>query len=633
MSVERPSLANGRGAAPRLHLATILAAAALMAAAFAHAAELDGHVPRSHDEAQLVVERNVAVPMRDGVVLCADVYRPADEGTHPVLVYRTPYGKNDAARDYRTHLSAVQRGYVVILQDVRGRYDSEGVFDPYAQEGRDGFDTIEWSARQPWSNGKVGTFGLSYPGAVQWLAAMERPPHLVAMVPAMTFSSPRHFFYANGVFDLSWLPWIYLNVAPDMRRRLDLSGTRNPSVAAREWGDVATEYLSWLPLAGLPYLRREAPFYFQWLAHPPEDPWWNWAELRGRYADVTAAVLNLSGWHDESYGPEGAVTNFQGLAAARATERDARTHLLIGPWVHGVASTAATHTGDLDFGPEAPIDYDDVVLDFLDHHLQGVDNEFSTAPRVRYFVMGANEWRTAAAWPPPAESRILYLVRGAGERRGRLEPEPPEAGASRAASTEFVADPNRPVPDPYVDFGPHDYRALAVREDVLTFDTEPLDRDWLVAGAVEALIHASCDCRDFDLWVRLQDVYPDGRAMNLMSPGNDVVRASYRLGDTRRELLQPEQVYELYLPMLLTANLFAKGHRIRVQISASFSPHLSRNLQTGEPESTSAVSKPARIRIHHGNGDDSSRLSLPVIGSTVADDVLPVEASRRVAAR
>src|SRR5690606_11539821 len=157
------------------------------------------------------IERDVAVPMRDGVVLRADVYRPVTGGPFPVLVYRTPYGKHDAADAYDTHLEAVRRGYAVVLQDVRGRYASEGDFDPYRNEGRDGYDTIEWVAAQPWSNGAVGTYGLSYPGAVQWLAALEEPPHLRAIAPAMTFSTPRNFFYMNGIFDLSWLPWIYAN--------------------------------------------------------------------------------------------------------------------------------------------------------------------------------------------------------------------------------------------------------------------------------------------------------------------------------------------------------------------------------------------------------------------------------------
>ncbi len=186
-----------------------------------------------------VVENDVAVPMRDGVVLRANVWRPAAGGPFPTLVYRTPYGKDNTEGWYTTHLRAVERGYAVVLQDVRGRYESDGEFFPYVNEGWDGFDTIEWAARQPWSDGSVGTFGLSYPGAVQWLAALEGPPHLEAMVPAMTFSSPRRFFYSNGVWDLSWLAWVHNSIAPDTRRRLGLSGPVTGDEAASEWPLVA----------------------------------------------------------------------------------------------------------------------------------------------------------------------------------------------------------------------------------------------------------------------------------------------------------------------------------------------------------------------------------------------------------
>ncbi len=166
-----------------------------------------------------IIERDVVVPMRDGVQLRADILRPS-EGRFPTLIYRTPYGKRDAQEDYTTFARAVARGYAVVVQDVRGRYSSDGQFRPYEHEGRDGYDTIEWAARQSWSNGRVGTFGLSYPGAVQWLAAVENPPHLEAMVPAMTFSTPQNFFYSGGIWDLSWLPWIWENIAPDARARL-----------------------------------------------------------------------------------------------------------------------------------------------------------------------------------------------------------------------------------------------------------------------------------------------------------------------------------------------------------------------------------------------------------------------------
>ena len=552
------------------------------------------------------VDRDVAVPMRDGVALRADVYRPAREGKFPVLVFRTPYGKHHAARSDGVHLKAVERGYAVVLQDVRGRYASDGHFDPYRQEGKDGYDTIEWAASQSWSDGRVGTYGLSYPGAVQWLAAMESPPHLVAMAPAMTFSSPRRFFYFNGLFDRSWLPWIYQYVAPDARRRLGMPVGED---AVKSWRAVADKFQSFLPLRDLPWLRQEAPYYFEWLAHPPEDPWWDWAELRGRYGRVSAAVLNLSGWYDDAYGVEGAATNHSGLVQARKGQERSRTHLVLGPWVHGVPSVTDTKAGELDFGPAAAIDYDALVLDFHDYYVRGVANRFATEAPVRYFVVGANEWRNAEAWPPSA-GRVdtLYLDGARDDGRGRLQVAPPAGKDSRSA---IHADPQRPVVDPHGTPGAHDYRALVARADVLTFDSEPLPEDLTVAGDVTAEIHASCDCRDFDLWVRLQDVHPDGRAFNLMSPGNDVVRASYRDPVAGPQPLVPGRVYVLRIPTLMTANRFGKGHRIRVQVSASFDPHLSRNLQTGESEVVSAELRPASITIRHEPGH-ASRLLIPV---------------------
>ena len=238
------------------------------------------------------------------------------------------------------------------------------------------------------------------------------------------------------------------------------------------------------------------------------------------------------------------------------------------------------------------------------------DNDFATAPAVRHFVMGANEWQTASSWPPANARSVPLYLDGADDGRRLLRFEETARAPSQAI---FVADPLEPVVDPYGEYGPHDYRQLEARKDVLTFDTEPLAEDLQVSGPISAVIHASCDCRDFDLWVRLQDVYPDGRAMNLMSPGNDVVRASYRDAGTGAQPLEPGKVYELRLPALMTSIRFARGHRIRAQISASFAPHMSRNLQSGESEVVSAVSRTARITIHHG-GEAGSHLRLPISG-------------------
>ncbi|HWZ82136.1 MAG TPA: CocE/NonD family hydrolase [Terriglobales bacterium] len=554
-------------------------------------------------------EKNVAVTMRDGVVLRADVLRPAESGKFPVLVYRTPYGKDAAQEEYATFRHAVERGYAVVIVDVRGRYHSDGEFRPYENEGRDGYDTIEWAAAQVWSNGAVGTFGLSYPGAVQWLAAVESPPHLKAMVPAMTFSTPHNFFYAWGTWDLSWMEWIWDNIAWDMRVKKNLSGPRTYDEALAAWKNEGPKMLGTLPLFDVEELKQVAPYYYDWLRHPMEDPWWDWAELRNKYDRNHAAVLNLSAWYDDNYGPEGATTNYAGLLKSRAGDKDSRTHLLLGPWVHGVDSTAKTHSGEREFGPTAAIDYDDVVLRWMDHYLKSIDNGVERERPVRYFVMGRNEWRESETWPPAAQRRVFRLSAAKkGSSIGTLGADT----ARKEEFSEFVSDPAHPVVNEYASSGAHDYRKLADRPDVLTFDSDVLREDTEVTGPIQAHMLVSCDCRDLDLWVRLMDVAPDGTAFNLMSPGLDVLRASYRNIKDGRQWLEPEKVYELTLPNLITSNVFLKGHRMRVQVFGSFAPNFSRNLQTGQSEATSAEMKKARIRVYDG-GSRSSEIIVPVV--------------------
>ena len=550
----------------------------------------------------VVVTNNVAVPMRDGVILRADLFQPSAGGPFPVLVYRTPYGKKET----RTVRHAVERGYAVLVEDVRGRYVSDGEFNPYAQEPDDGYDTIEWAARQPWSNGAVGMFGLSYPGAVQWLAAIESPPHLKAIVPAMTFSTPQNFFYAGGTWDMSWLDWIWLNIAPDTRRRKHLSGPTTHDSAVATWSGLAAKADREVPLDSVAELRDIAPYYYEWLRHPPEDRWWNWAELRDKYPRVHVAVLNLSAWYDDNYGPEGATTNFAGLIASRAGARDPRTHLLLGPWTHG--GQEDTTSGDRTFPASSTIDYDDVVLRWLDRYVRGIDNGVDREPRVRYYLMGANVWRTADQWPPASRAVTYYLAAASGLTV--------DSAAARD-STVFVSDPNDPVVNPYASSGGHDYQALGARPDVLTFETAPLDRDVEVTGPIHATIYLTCDCRDTDVWVRLLDVQRDGRAFNLMNPGLDVQRVSYRDTTRGRQLLTPGQVYEVHLDNLITSNRFARGDRISVQISTTFFPNFSRNPQTGESEVSSARMQRATVTILHRPGA-RSRIVLPLTQSTGA---------------
>ena len=559
----------------------------------------------------IVTETNVPVPMRDGVVLRAEVWRPGTGGRVPVLVYRTPYGRLRAPEDASIFARAVERGYAVMIQDVRGRYGSDGEFVAYRQEGRDGYDTIEWAARQAWSDGNIGTFGLSYPGAVQWLAALERPPHLRAMVPAMTFASPRRFFYFGGAFDLSWIEWTWNNMAPDVRVKKHLDGPKTGREARAALDRLSPPLHRRVPLNELNELKPVAPWFFEWLAHPPEDAWWDWAELGGRYDRLDGvAVLNFSAWYDEAYGPDGATRNFAGLLAARHGSVDPRTQLVIGPWTHGAPARDECKVGERDFCPSGVLDYDVMVLDWMDRYVRGIDNGVDRRKPVRYYVMGGGAWREAGAWPlPHATAHSLYLGRApAVATVGTLGAEP---GTSATPSTSFVSDAAHPVENPHPgNVGPHDNRALAARSDVLVFDSAPLERDTEATGPIVAEIHLSCDAPDTDLWVRLLDVAPDGTAYNLMSPGAEVLRASYRNGG--HELLEPGRVYLLTLDHLMTSNVFSKGHRIRVQISASLWPDFSVNPQTGARETISGETRRARITIHH-DATYPSRIVLPVV--------------------
>ncbi len=548
------------------------------------------------------VDTGVAIPMRDGVVLRADLYRPLSDGRFSVLLHRTPYSRIEAPPDPLV-LAAVRRGYAVVLQDVRGRYGSGGVFAPYQQEGRDGYDTIEWVARQPWSNGSVGTFGLSYPGAVQWLAAVEHPPSLKAMVPAMTFSSSESFWYSGGVWDGSWLDWAWLNIAPDLRRRLGLAGPRTDEEAARSWDQEGAAARRYRPMLRLPQLEGVTPWYFEWMRHPPGDPYWSFARLGRRYARVDAAVLNLSGWFDEMYGPIGAVENFLGAGDA----------LVLGPWVHGAASVQRSKAGERDFGPSAALDYPATVLGWMDRHLKGVDS-LRTQPRVQVFVMGVNRWRTSDRWPLAAVHPDTFYLAGNPDRSkaspGLLARRAPASGAG---TTVIRSDPAHPVTDPFAGkFGAHDYRSLVPGPGVAVFETQAFSTPVEIIGQVVIELAANATVPDFDLWAQLYDVSPDGAAWNLSTPGTAVQRASYREGGPERRLVRSGDTVRLRMDRLVTANRFLPGHRLRLVITPQFYPLFSVNPQTGAQEFESDSVRAGEIRIGHST-DRVSRIVLPMV--------------------
>jgi uncharacterized protein len=549
-------------------------------------------------QAPVRVDTGVAVPMRDRTVLRADVHRPAGEGRFPVLVYRTPYSRREAPPDPLV-LAAVRRGYAVVLQDVRGRYGSEGIFDPYRQERRDGYDTIEWAARQPWSNGAVGTFGLSYPGAVQWLAAVERAPSLRAMVPAMTYSKPESFWYQGGVWDGSWLDWTWLNIAPDLRRRLDVPGPRTDEETARSWDENNASARRHRPMRELPDFKGVAPWYYEWMRHPPGDPWWDWTRLERHYSKVEAAVLNVSGWFDEAYGPIGAVENFEGAGEA----------VVLGPWTHGSDAVQRSKAGDRDFGPAAALNYTDLVLGWMDRHLRGVDS-VKAGSRVRLFVMGANQWRSSDRWPLAGmSSETLYVGSPGQGGRGAAGQLTRSAPSGTDGEIVIESDPAKPVTDPFNGrFGAHDYRSLKPGPSVAVFETEPFAAPLEIIGRVVIELAASATVPDFDLWVHLFDVAPNGTAWNLSTPGTALQRASYRDGGPERKLVKPGETVRLRMDRLVTANRFLKGHRLRLVITPQFYPLFSINPQTGAQEFESDSVRAGEIRI------EQSRIILPVVG-------------------
>jgi len=564
------------------------------------------HGNDSREQRDYRIEPNVSMAMRDGVVLRADLWMPRLGSRFPVLIFRTPYSKNEGDPDNeRTFEAAVKRGYAVLVQDVRGRYASDGAYEPYRQEREDGYDTVEWAASQPWSDGRVGMFGLSYPGGVQWLAAVTTPPHLKAIVPAMCFSTLNQFIYYGGVLDVGWIEWIYKCMSADARVRLDLPGPRTDAEAARVWNEEhLIDWLSYLPLMDLPYLREVAPYYYDWVKNDPYTAYWEYGDLRSQYDQVDAAVLNLSGWHDEPYGAEGAVTNFLGVSQSRGPYVDPATHLILGPWEHGVGAVREGRAGELTF-PAAALDYDDLVLDWLDCHVRDVGCEDISSMPVHYFVMGAGQWLTADTWPPDEAEPVSYYFASRQELSRQAPAEP--------QSFSFVANPKDPVEDKFgANFGAYDLRYLAEREDVLTFDTPPLASDLKIGGDIRVEISVQSTAPDFDICVLLLDVYPDGRAYNLVSPGAGLQRISYRDPQKGKQLLQPGEVVRLRLGNLRTANLFREGHRIRLAIFASWSPYYARNLQNGQDERYSAEMSSAEIRVVQ-QSDQLARLILPVL--------------------
>jgi uncharacterized protein len=561
---------------------------------------------------QVIIEKNVAAMMRDGVRLYADIYRPATEGKVPVILIRTPYSK-DRYGEYNTFARrAAENGYAAIVQDVRGRFTSEGVFSPYLQELNDGYDSVEWAAALPFSNGKVGMQGTSYRGAVQWQAAVMNPPHLVAIFPQCTFANGRHFFFYSGTFDLSWISWLN-GLLPDIRKRQAVSGAEvSEEEADRQWSVHKWEWLGFLPLKEFPLFKGLCPYYYEWLDHPDDGPFWDFANVEKRHSEVSVPAYNLTGWFDDGYGQPGAIRNFLGMRHnGRTSQARQGQKLIIGPWTH---SDFRSQVGSVNFGKEAAVDVPALVLRWFDHWLKGTDNGIMAEPPIRYFVMGDNTWRSASDWPPPAAKPASFYFSSRGSANslygnGILSPDKPKG----ARLDRFVYEPANPVTDYFFETsGPRDLRPLEARHDVLVFTSEPLSKDMEVTGDIQAELWASSSAKDTDFIVKVSDVHPSGLSQSITPPLSGIIRARYRDSESSPSLLDPGQVYRFVIDSMSTSHVFRKGHRIRAWITSSFFPHIDRNLNTGHLFGTDSEMVPATQTIFH-EARRPSRLILPVI--------------------
>ncbi len=551
---------------------------------------------------EVVMENLVAIPMRDGVKLYADIYRPAAPGKYPVIVSRTPYSTERAPSAYDAAVFFARRGYVYVFQDVRGRHESEGKWEPFRNDIEDGYDTIEWSARQDWSNGKVGMQGGSYLGHVQWRAAMSRPPHLTTIFPSVAATSLYHdWITLNGgwrlSFNFGWGP---------VRQESRIMQNTGPHIMAGGPEALSFEKMQWhLPLDTMQKLAgRNAQFYRDWIAHPGYDAYWKKINAEEMFDKIGIPVHTFGGFFDIF--SQGTLRGYVGMSGKGATETSRKgSNMVIGPWGHG----SSRKYGDLDFGEHAHVDAHALELRWFDYWLKGIKNGLDQEPAVKIYLMGRNEWRYEREYPlARTQYKKMYLRGGGGlswEAPGEEKPD------------SYRYDPDNPVPSvggnnccgTPTPAGPKDQRTLETRRDVLVYTSEFLKEPVEVTGPVKVVLHAASDALDTDFVAKLIDVYPDGRSLPM---AEGIVRARYREGTDKPKLLEPGRVYEMTIDLVGTSVEFQRGHRIRIDVASSHFPQFDRNPNTGEEFGKGTAVKVARQTIHHSRALPS-HVVLPVI--------------------
>ena len=532
--------------------------------------------------------------MRDGVLLSANVFRPGGTGPYPTILIRTPYGKGD---DWTpNHQAFVEHGYAVVVQDVRGRYDSQGTFEPLSQEPLDGDDTLNWIAKQPWSNGKIGMTGGSYLGIVQWKVATLNNPHLKAIFPWVSGDDDYRdrYYSTGGAMKLGHrLLWVEEN--------LKLPNYDAPSFA---------KYVETLPLRRIDTVvtGHQVPMMQRVLEHPTDDAYWQTMSVREQLKNIKVPVFSVGGWYDNYV--ESDLDAFSILHKISGVDR-----ILIGPWPHNVN----TLMPGSDFGHDSQILFRKTQLEWFDQWLKDKDVPLLSKPPVRIFVMGTNQWRDEAEWPPKGTRMVKFYLDSTGHANslngdGTLTTEHVTKSEQHDI---YVFDPHHPVPtrggavccNPKIfPWGPMDQRPVEQRNDVLVYSTPVLREDVEVTGRIEVALYAASTAPDTDFSAKLVDVFPNGMARNLT---DGMLRARYRKSLSKPELLKPGEVTEFKIDAGVTSNVFQKGHRIRLEISSSNFPRFDRNPNTGRPIAEETELVPATQTIHH-DGKHESYVLLPV---------------------
>jgi putative CocE/NonD family hydrolase len=584
----------------------------LLAFRIAIGATVERFPPATPPTNDIRLDNLVPIRMRDGATLYADVYRPAKEGHYPVLVSRTPYSTERYPTAYQIPVFFAQRGYVFVYQDVRGRHESEGKWDPFRQEQEDGYDTIEWAAGQPWSNGKVGMQGCSYLGHVQWQAAVKAPPHLVTIFPCLAPTSIYHDTVTlNGGFRLS-LAFGWGAVRQESRIM------QNVEAHTLEGGPEGISFekvLRSLPLIDMQKLMgRNAGFYTEWLRHPDYDDYWKPSSAEEAFERISVPLHTFGGWFDILL--QGTLRGYEGITKQGKTAvARQKSQIIVGPWGHG----ASRKFGDLDFGEQAFIDARALELRWYDSWLKGIDTGIRNEPPVKLFLMGKNEWRFENEYPLARTQYRKMFFHSEGHANSRLGDGQLSWDSPRADSrpNNYHYDPENPVPSvggsnccgAPTPAGPVDQRAVESRGDVLVFTSDFLSQDINVTGPVKVVLHASSDGPDTDFVAKLVDVYPDGKAYNM---AEGLLRARYRESLSRPKPLEPGKVYPMTIDLVGVSNLFQRGHRIRVDITSSHFPQFDRNPNTGDPFATSARIRVASQTVYSSK-EHPSHIVLPVI--------------------